>query len=332
MIRRVWLSALLLAASAGTVAADCCPTNCCEPANQWSVFADYLYFKPSVDDTYFVIDSQATSTFPEGKRVNNDFDFHSGYRVGGTYSFCDCNRELLFSYSHLGFKQDETVTGSFLWGTVGRADFATNFENYSGSAKSELDYLYQRYDLLYSQQIYNCCKLDVNVQFGLEAADLKLNEDYTFINGATTGLVKQHSKAWGIGPQLGFGLGYDLYEGSECDCLPGTLRLNVLSTGSLLAADSKAKAFSSLTGVTNLNVKDDNTWRVIPALHARVGLDYGFNFSCFDFSLEVGYEFSSYIRGLTRIGFPDDVADGLSYSNYYNFDMQGLYVSGSFRF
>ncbi len=327
MIKRLWLSALLVTTSAGAFAFDCCPSN-----NQWTVTGEYLYFRPSVDDTYFVLDADATSTFPTGTRENNDPTFRSGYRVGGSYSFAENDSQVKFFYSHLGFSQAKTIAGDFLWATVGRADFASAFENYAGTASSDLEYLYQRYDAVLCQQVYNNCGLNIGLGFGVEAAEMKLNEDFTFVAAQSTGIIEQRSKSWGFGPQFGVELGYDLYAGDECSCLPGNLEFNFLTSGSILAAHTKTSAFNSVAGAAILDVSDHRTWRIIPALHTRLGFDYDMNFSCADLTIGIGYEFTSYFRGLARTSYPDDVADGLSVTNYYNFDMQGLYVNANVRF
>lgn len=297
---------------------------------EWELSADYLFLKPTFDDTYFVIKSPQTTTFPNGRRENNDFDFESGFRVGAKYALCDCASEAEISYTWLGASEKKVVSGDFLWGTIGRADFASAFENYTGSAGSKLHLLYQRLDALYSQEIYNCCGLDFYLQFGLETAYLRLNEQYEYLNVTTLGEIDQRSKTWGVGPQLGIALDYEL---CECTCfLPGTLSLNVVSSGSILASETSTNERNILAGTSLLNVSDRNTWRTIPAFHSRVGLNYDVPYSCFDINFEIGYEFSSYLRALSRVSFPDDVADGLASTNYYNFDVQGLYVSASVRF
>lgn len=303
-----------------------------DPSNgQWKVIGEYLYWQPSVDDTYFVIDSPESTTFPNGTRKNNDFNFHSGYRVGGAFLFCDCERELQITYTNLNFKQNKEVAGDFLWATVGRPDVVSAFESFAGTADSGLKFTYQNIDAFYAQQLFDCCGLDFGVQIGLEAVELKLHETYTYTSATTTAIIHQHCKTNGIGPKLGFAIGYELYQSDNCTC-PGTLSLNVISSGSILAADTKTSSDDSLDGVLDLDVSDKKAWRVIPALHARVGLNYDTTFSCVDASLEIGYEFTSFLRGLSRHSFADDVGDGFCSSNYYNFDMQGLYVSASVTF
>lgn len=327
MLKKLNLCALLLTTCVGSLAANWDNTD-----GQWRFTAEYLYWKPSVDDTYFVIDSPVSTTFPNGRRKDNNLHFNSGYRLGGGYQFCDCG-ELSLTYTHLDFKQSKTVSGDFLWATLGVPDVVSSFENYTGSARSHLKFHYQRFDVLYAQQIIeNCCGLDVGLAFGLEAAELKLNESYLYQSATHTATFNQRSKTNVVGPELGFTLGYELYKGSECDCMPGTLSFNVFSSGSILAARTRSNLNNVEDAVTFLDVSNSKSWRIIPAFHSCVSLNYDMAFSCVDASIGIGYEFSSYIRGISRTTFPDDVADGLCFNHYDNFDMQGLVVSGTVRF
>ncbi len=313
-----------------------CPDN-------WQVSGDYLYLMPTVDDTYFVLESAATTTFPNGERIQNNFGFHSGYRLGVEYSFCNPEREFQVFYSRLNMEQKKTVAGEFLWATVGRPDMTSSFENYQGTASSNLNLLYQRIDGLFSQQMIDSSGLTLSLTPGLEFAYLRLDEHYAYqVNTGALGVAIQKGKTWGVGPQMGFEFDYDLYKtpfsqqqtDSTAPKNPArhTLSVEGFFSGSILASRSTASNYNSLTGVTLLDVKDQATWRVVPVLHARAGLNYAVHWNRMGLGLGAGYEFSTYIRGRTTTSFPDDVADGLCSTEYYNFDVQGLYVSAAFSF
>ena len=319
MLKKFNLFALLMTLCAGSLVADFDPSQ-----GQWKFQAEWLYMLPSFDDTYFVIDSDTSTTFPNGTRKNNDFKFHNGYRIGGSYTLCECAAQIDLFYAHLSNKQNRTVTGDFLWATLGRPDFASSFENYTGSAHSHLKNTYNRIDAFYSQQVFDCCGLGIGVQFGLEVADLKLNENYTYASRTTLGTISSHSHACGLGPQLGFVFNYELF--------PQMLGLRVSTTGSFLAAHCKSSASNVLNGVTTLDVNDNKTWRVIPAFHTRIGLNYALEISCYKADIEFGYEFNSYLRGRSAIHFVDDVADGLCETYYTNYDVKGIYLAASMRF
>lgn len=324
---------LLLALSAGSLAfAGHHPAP-----GQYAVSADFLFLKPSVDDTYFVLKGAAGNANPNGQRANNDFDFEPGFRVGAVYALCDCNQAIEAHYSYLDANQNRTITGTGLWATVGRSDFASGFNNFTGAASSRNHTLYQNADLSLSQQFYCSPCLDSYVKFGLEYAYFNFHEHYRFDNttAGTAGEIAQKSRAWGIGPQVGFDVDYDLYQ--NCYCLPGTLSLCFGGSGGLLAAESNTTAFNRTiaaggAATTILDSGDETTWRLIPALHARIGLNYSTSFGCYDASFGLGYEFTSYIRGVSRTAWTDDVADGLVQTHYYNYDLQGLYVSAQVAF
>lgn len=325
MTRCLTFCSILFALSLGSLFAT---SECCE--SQWDLSVDFLYLLPTVDDTYFVMDSPITTTFPNGKRKNNDFKFHPGFRVGGAYLIDECGRELQVYYTRLRAKRSTTVSGDFLWATVGRPDLVSLFEDFAGSASSHLNLLYERVDGFLAQHTMQCSDLDLSLRLGLEYAYLRLSEAFTYRDELIDSTVHQTSKAWGIGPQLGFSVAYDMNPFENW--LTGRLGLVAHASGSLLSSQTKASEKNQTVGVTLLDLSDRSTWRVVTALHARVGLKYDACFEWLDASFEVGYEFNTYLRGLARVAFPDDVADGLCYTNYYNFDVQGLYLSATAKF
>lgn len=298
----------------------------------WAVDAEYLLLFPTIDDTYFVIESSSGVDFPNGSRNNNDFDFQSGFRVGGAYGFCDCDREFQGYYTRLRATESKTVNGDFLWAIIGRPDPVSLFEHYSGSASSDLDLLYQRADGFFTQKLLCCCGSSLYLQGGLEYAYIRLHEEINYRSALNTFDITKKSRTWGIGPELGLEFDYAICQIS-C-CCPGTLSFVACTSGSILASKTRDEAQETLAGIatSNLDIEDRHTWRLIPAWHARVGLNYETCFSCFGASLEIGYEFNTYARALSRIIFPDDTADGLCFTNYYNFDVQGLYVAGTITF
>jgi len=292
----------------------------------WEVHGEFLYLFPSVDDTYFVIDSPSAVGFPNGTRENNDFHFHPGFRVGGAFGLCgECNEEIRVDYTRLRAQRDRTISGTNLFATRGRADFVSLFDGYAGTASADNDLLYHRLDVVFAHESFQCCPFDLYFLAGLQWDYVRFREEYTYASAEVLGSVVQKSRTWGIGPEFGLEFDYDLCDFSSF-CLPGNLSVRALTVGSLLASKTQQREQNSAPGV-DLNVRDSYTWRIIPAWHARIGLNYITCFSCFNAAIEVGYEFNSYSRALSRTEFPDDVADGLSFNNYHNFDLQGLYVS-----
>lgn len=294
--------------------------------------AEFLYLLPTVDDTYFVIVSPTPALPENAERINSDFSFSPGFRVGLTYGLCQCTREAQLYYTRLRSTESKTVSGTGLYGTRGTATIDSGIADYTGTASAALDLLYQRVDGLLNQQLWGNQGFDFSVCAGLEYAYLRLNEYFEYApTGGLTDIVrtvKQVSKTQAIGPQVGFTLAYDLFH--QAYFLPGALSFVTHSSGSILAA--RTHELLALPNTGGFDVGDERSWRVVPAFHARLGLNYEMCFSCVNTSLEVGYEFNTYLRGLSRIMVPDDVGIAYSFNNYYNFDNQGLYIAATARF
>lgn len=300
----------------------------------WAVDAQFLYLLPSLDDTYFVTVSPTATTFPNGERENNDLGFQPGFRVGGVYSFCDCDWELFGYYTRLRATESVTITGDHLWATTGVGELVRDFANFRGSASSEQEFFYQRADGMVEKKVYCCCGLDLYLQGGLEYAYLKAHENLQYnapnLETPNFGNVNRKSRTWGLGPQAGLEFDYDICQ-TTC-CLTGVLSLTGAVSGSLLAS----KSFDNVVNTTIvqgqlINVLDHDTWRVIPAWHARIGLNYETCFRCLNASVEVGYEFNSYVRGWSRTIYPERTS-AHCFTDYYNLDLQGLYVSTTVSF
>ena len=281
---------------------------------------------------FFVIKSPATSVLPNGTIRNNDFGFKSGFRLGGVYALCDCKREFQVYYTRLSAGHSKRVSGDRLWGPVGIGTIEGEGSLYpfEGTAQSDVHSLYQRVEANFAQQTFDCSGLDVYLQLGFEFASFnyRQNDVYARTVGATIDR-RQKSKTWGIGPQVGLAVEYDL-----CDCseyLPGRWSLTGLASGSLLVSESKLRNQQGVA-LTHLRAVDDPAWRIVPAVHARIGLNYGTTIQCYETNFEVGYEFNSYFRGLARSGFPNSGTTGLNPVGFYNYDLQGLYISGSMHF
>lgn len=285
--------------------------------------AEYLYLMPSLDDTYFVLLSGYDADFPNGTRICNNFDFYPGYRLGAIYSF-DCNQELSLFYTNLKAHQTKKVLGNYLWATMGSADVYTSFENFAGFARSDLNLGYSRLDALIDYKMYHCGDTSIYLIYGFEYSQLKLREKYTYqILNYTSKTSDQFSKTWGIGPEFGFEFDY---------ILSNLLTFNFKSTGSLLAGQTKGNHRDNTGGALVVETLDNDSTRIIPAFHASFGISTEFSVKCRKVIIEAGYEFNSYVRGLARSSYPDDEAPGFCATNYYNFDIQGVYISGSVNF
>ena len=301
----------------------------------WRLSADFLYFMPTVDDTYFAINSPIAGDFTLlGTRNNNNFGFNPGFRVGAEYAFCQSRRDIQIFYTYLHAEQSKTIFGSDIWATVGSTEFSSAFNYYSGSASSQLKLLYQRLDFNVSQHIIDAHGFNLYVQPGLEYAYLRLQQSYQFERPGIPGTVYQQSRGWGIGPQLGLGFDSNLYQGllGSKRSIGHAVTVSSLFSSSILTGQGRTWELDAREGSVTNDLRDELAWRVIPAMHARVGLAYLVHGSCMGASLSAGYEFNTYIRGLAKTTFPNTASPSNCVTNYYNFDVQGLDISVAFTF
>jgi hypothetical protein len=289
-----------------------------------SVFAELLFLKPTLDGTYFVIRSPASSALPNGQRTSNGYDYQPAFRIGAGYAFADTGRSLELSYTRLETDASKSVAGDFLWATVGHPDFARFFSPYAGTASAHTDARYQRIDAHVTQP-WQFAGMEIGLQFGAEWADLRVGESYAFASSIETGTVSAASRSWGIGPEVGLGLDWEICH--SCG-IPGAFTVKAGSSIGVLLSETNARAGNTLSGAPLLAVRDQQTSRVLPAIHARVGLGYAFALAeRIGLTAGAGYQIDSYPRALERLTFVDDFAVSLVTTNYYDFDAQGVYAS-----
>lgn len=303
------------------------------------VFGELLFLKPTLDDTYFAINSPGPGAFPNaptGQRVNDEFDYEPAFRIGAGYEFAESGRAVELSYTRLEADASESVSGQFLWATRGSPNFNFTFGanpegdppggGYTGSASADIEAEYQRIDAHLTQP-WHLSGLDVGLQFGFEWADFRVGEDYVYVDTGlpAVGSVSAASRTWGIGPELGLVLGYEL---REPWAIPGAFSLRAGSSIGLLLSETHTRASNVVFGVPIVAVQDDETSRVLTAIHARVGVGYQVPLADrIAATVGVGYQIDTHLHGLTRVEFVDDVGRSLATTNYYDFDLQGVYAT-----
>ncbi|MCB1114034.1 MAG: hypothetical protein KDK62_04695 [Chlamydiia bacterium] len=352
-----WISWMIaITGSVGSLSADNCFSDC---ANNFEFTGEYLHFKPSLDDNYFVIKaSNPEEQFNNGSRKTANFGYHGGFRLGLAYNVPCSPRKISAWYTQLKCSAGNSIEGTGLSATAGPAvldgsTFFGNenfFNNYEGSAKVHIKNSYQRGDVLISQSVYDCEGLRFDILAGVEMAKVKNRRDFEYRNeGDDTplqryGIYTDISRTSGVGPQVGLELTYDLMKGN-CD-LSGDLTLKVRASGSLLASSSENIERSYSIPILDsteddqfyLNFSNERTWRAVTALHGRVGLNYAINCGCLNGNFEIGYEVSNYLRMIYWTSFPDvDDSDdievsSLSSNRYSSFGLQGLYLSMTLDF
>ena len=294
----------------------------------FSLNGEFVYLQPSFDDTYFVLKSSAPSTAPRGERESNDAGFSPGFRLGVAYEFPESQRRLTLDYLYLDVENKRTVSGVSLFATRGTPDLTGGFENYSGTAKSDLDLSYQRVNAAFLQP-WSVSNLDIALRAGLEYAYFQVGQEILYDSGAL-GAVNERSRTWGIGPELGVGLDYHILP----DAIPGDLSLNLLTSLAALVAQSDTHARNVVSGSPTplLAVDDEDEMRLVPGLHARLGFSYGLDLSGLGAALSLGYQLDNYFSALKSVSYPDDVGDALATTEESDFSAQGLYLTATLTF
>ena len=261
------------------------------------------------------------------------------------YAFCDCMSDFRLAWTHLDSDQKDRVRRgekTDLIPTVGHPD-ELDGQGYDLAA-SKIDFDFDRVEGVFGYRLLNCGCLDLVMEFGLQYVriETKVKDKYiefervTDEAGKTTlgegidrlDVYSARSCFWGIGPQIGFDLNY---------CLCGDFSFVATANWALLVGENETKSFL----VENLqrerpdldvDVKNACLYRIVPATHMRAGLNYGFDCGCWDFNIEGGYQFYSYVRALDTIEFIDNNMEGRSLDIYSDAGMHGPYVSLIFNF
>ena len=287
--------------------------------NSVSMEASYLYVLPTLSDTYYA--SIGGTASPNGTLYANDPDYDSAFRIGAAYTSGHSGRKLNASFTYLDSSSSDQLSGSQLWAARGSADLLSNFENYTGTATSSIDLKYRNVDVLMSEPV-NWGGVESNFLYGIEYAHMSWDETETYSRTGVTSISRSTAKFNGVGPQIGFNLSYKPFAG--LNSLVSGFAIETMASGSLLLATSSSSLADTQNGTNIGAVQTDDTERVIPTLHGRIGLSYNYDSGPYHTTFGGGYESSIYINGLQRLGNHDDVADGQYTVLYDNFDLSGL--------
>lgn len=289
--------------------------------------AEYLYLKPSFEHSYYAI-SSSTFTTPDGSRVNNEPDFHSAFRVGGFYNFCNCKNDLNIRYTHLRGSSKDSVEGTFLFNTQGFPGNGVQIgQPITGFINSNLNFKYYAGDVVFGQLLIQDCPFNLTLFGGLHTAYIGFRENiFTFERTISfSNTLEEKSHLWGIGPEIGMNFQY--FFPKFCGG-----RLSVIGDvrGSLLISKTDAElqfSTASPVGGSSRKIHNDKNWKGIPVFDLIIGLNYVYPFRCFNISLEIGYEAINYRNAINTIVFVDDTYPGNSLDVYSDLSIQGPYFA-----
>lgn len=330
---------------------DVCPLSecnfCCTEKGCLAFQADLLYFRPSRDQTAYVITSTDNrfggNVFPNGRRHLNNSQYGPGFRVQGIYELCNHCNCLDFRFTYFAGGNSAHASGPFLFDTNGfPGDGAQAPEDttYSGTARIRDHYRYYSADATFNRLTLNCCPENLAFLVGLHYAHISLKETSrsrgSAIDGSTvvplSNHLHRHSTFWGIGPQFGVDYHY-VFPNVGCLC-SDMLAININGRAALLCSntDSSLHYNSLRTSETGVNLRSRHLWRVTPTANARAGLSYHFDFFCSQAAIEVGYEMIWYSKCFNSITGVDVAYAGDTIDLFSSLSLQGPFLALTLAF
>jgi hypothetical protein len=292
-----------------------------------------LYIVPSFDEIYFVINGAGSdgngNPTPKGYRINNPGSFTPGFRLDGRIHFNPCFN-CGVRWSHLFSTTQESVTNKKsppqLWPTENIPSLPSVPSPFSGRASSRIGIMYNKAEILCDEEIchFGCCHL--TLREAIEWSYIRYHETVKYCPiTSPPETIQYHAHTKGIGPQ--FGLILFSLPGETLTWFPQCLGFRVMSTASLIVANSKAKLVSEdLLGAIN-PVTQLSFWKLLPEWNITFGINYNYCYSCFALNFEIGYEMTTYVRGISKLIFDDATDPGHSFNQYSDFYLHGAFLS-----
>jgi hypothetical protein len=301
-------------------------------ASCFSARVELLYFTPSYDETYFVINGTggdgAGNPTPSGKRINNPVGYQLGFRLEGIccpLPFFDFG----LRWTHLQSSSAERVFDYDIPAQLWPIAVIPNLPNvpmpFSGEATSQIGIMYQKAEFLLEEKIWKFRFCHIALREAVEWSYVRYNEkvEYTSVLGTERTHFHGHTK--GIGPQLGAIV--FLAPGEICSWPLRNIAFRLMTTGSLIAANSKAKikATDILSG--DSKVTQLSFWRLVPEWCVDFRVQYGLTRGFVKALLEIGYEMTLYFRGTSKLIFNEIMSPGVSFNQYSDFYVHGVVAS-----
>jgi hypothetical protein len=242
-------------------------------------------------------------------------------------------------FTFLEGHHSNSLEGSTLFDTIGypgHGGQGPEDKPYAGKARLREYFEYIAADVTLNRTNCSGCFDNFSYKIGLLFAIIRHKEKFlsvgSFIDTTVKPVnnhLKQHSRFWGLGPQLGLDYQYMLCERNQ-----ERLSLNASGRFALLCSNTQASFhyITANTGSVGVNLHNDSLWRVNPAVDARLSLIYNFCSCDSEITVEAGYELIWFHNCLDSIigydvGFAGDTIDLFSSLN-----MQGPFLAISKTF
>jgi hypothetical protein len=325
--------------------------NGCEPTcntTKWVVKEELLCLHPSIEQSYYVVDSDFNfengNWYPYGNRLNNNPGFYAGTRLEIlTDLFCDCYHDIDFRFAYFKAKHCDSVTGPYLYDVIGFPGDGAQYPEdsyYNGSARLRETFNYYASDLTVNKSSFGGCFDSLTLMLGLHYAFIQVSDDFRSAGNyqTTTGLVNinnhlsRRSNFWGVGPEFGFQYRYDFR--NLCWFDPGLLSFDTSLRASLLASRTHADFHygSTRTGSPGVTLHNQPVWRISPAVDFKFAFVYEQPCCWFIGTFEIGYEMLWYGNSVDNILGYDVAYAGLSTDMLSDLNLQGPYIALGFKF
>lgn len=304
--------------------------------NGFSIGAEWIYFSPTSESvTYANLVSVSVGGRSDHLQNNRMDQFYSGYRVLGSYTFCDHGCFLAARWTHLDASHHSSITAP-AGSTINALFNIPLVLPLFTQAEAQTHFSYSSVDGIMGCSLLPCSCFKLIGTIGIHYVNLHSNNHFLF-NEPVALLQKLEEDFWGVGPEMGLDFGADI----GCHfSLFGSV------TGAFLAGKPKEK-FVNYTGaplapLTLMLQPQEESWKLVPYGDFSLGISYFYDlcdcWSCFtntSVQLTVGYEAMVYWQGLYRLS-PSSSANIFATNELHfvdrNITMHGPFVSAVFSF
>lgn len=274
--------------------------SCCNPCDNFCgnyyVEIEALYWKTMHDPIFVARRSSQTRgsdfvTNPKDELYHTG-DWSWGVRGRLGYETCDWFADISYLYYASEDKRSEGLGGFNRLHIVGSPAFAGNETETFVASKAKFHY--QNIDGRWGHFFYNQCQSNIFLYGNARGVKIDYDQHSRGIPSTSTTFDDyfiQEAEFRGGGLGMGIGSHYrfcgNFGIGGNAGILAvmGNTRYNFRS----FYLQSSAPG----TQETHL-AKAENWWHMLPAFDFKVGIDYEFCWSCFNFGIEVGYELNYY--------------------------------------
>lgn len=308
--------------------------NCCASSfwrdGGWTLGVEWLYFLNAIDQPYVATDyvTISAANVAGGERYPNNQEWHSGYRIEGVYTFCNCSNDFTIRWTQLPQFSESLHKNGNIFQTMG---FPLANNTLPVTVSNHNSYSFYSLEFLLGQRLCPCAPFLLELEGGLQYAHIWFRQDIQYNTDATLfDQASYKSQRYGIGPEIGLSFTYPF-----CGCFGFVAR----GYGSLLATKKESRiAYVSVLSRDSGNVtfsqrvKDGNYWFIMPYFDLRMGLSYARAVNpcgcCMQLCLEAGYEMMDYFKGIDTTLFVNSSPGRNvgSWSQYSSFMQHGPYV------